>query len=293
MTSRSRPWRRNSGRLSAGKVGRDDLIPLQFSEKAEDFARFEALFAGRTAAEWRQLLAGTDFCCEVVSSLDEVFEDPQVRARDLVIPPEAGGPAVRRLGHPLRIEGGAWPQALPGARRAHRRAAPGDRRFRGRDSRPRSLRRHPPGPLRRPRVDAFLTAAENDLRRRARDYFRSLPDSSDTEGRPNWEQIRRLLAGGAGSRRSLPPSGCPPRRGRRDHRGGRVVAIRAWPDGLLSRRPGPRTVGPVGDRLCAFARLAGTADHVLEAGARARPGARARSPAASWAAARPRKAWPG
>jgi hypothetical protein len=38
--------------------------------------------------------------------------------------------------------------------------------------------------------------------------------------------------------------------------------------GLLTRRTGPRTADPVGDRLCAFARLAGAADHVLEAGAR-------------------------
>ena len=84
------------------KVGREDLIPLQFSERAEDFALFETLFAGRTAAEWREFLAGTDFCCEVVPTLDEVFADPQIAARDLVVPPGPGDPAVTRLGHPLR-----------------------------------------------------------------------------------------------------------------------------------------------------------------------------------------------
>ncbi|MBS1226703.1 MAG: Alpha-methylacyl-CoA racemase [Candidatus Aminicenantes bacterium] len=96
------------------KVGRDDLVPLQFSEKAEDLALFEALFAGRTAAEWREILAGTDFCCEVVSSLDEVFEDPQVRARNLVIPPAPGGPAVRRVGHPLRSRAEHGRKPCPG-----------------------------------------------------------------------------------------------------------------------------------------------------------------------------------
>jgi crotonobetainyl-CoA:carnitine CoA-transferase CaiB-like acyl-CoA transferase len=96
------------------KVGRDDLVPLQFSEKAGDLALFEALFAGRTAAEWREILAGTDFCCEVVSSLDEVFEDPQVRARNLVIPAGPGGPAVKRVGHPLRSRAEHGRKPCPG-----------------------------------------------------------------------------------------------------------------------------------------------------------------------------------
>lgn len=84
------------------KVGRDDLLPLQFSERSEDFALFEALFASRSAAEWREFLAGTDFCCGVVPTLEEVFADPQVGARGLVIPPRPDGPPVVRLGHPLR-----------------------------------------------------------------------------------------------------------------------------------------------------------------------------------------------
>lgn len=84
------------------KVGRDDLLPLQFSERPEDFALFEALFASRTAAEWREFLAGTDFCCGVVPTLEEVFADPQVAARGLVIPSLPSGPRVSRIGHPLR-----------------------------------------------------------------------------------------------------------------------------------------------------------------------------------------------
>ena len=84
------------------KVGRDDLLPLQFTERPEDFALFEALFASRTAAEWREFLAGTDFCCGVVPTIEEVFADPQVAARGLVIPSPPSGPRVSRLGHPLR-----------------------------------------------------------------------------------------------------------------------------------------------------------------------------------------------
>ncbi len=83
-------------------VGREDLLPLQFSERPEDFAKFEALFAGRAADEWKALLKGTDFCCEVVPSLGEALDDPQVRDRGLVISSPAGCPPVIRIGHPLR-----------------------------------------------------------------------------------------------------------------------------------------------------------------------------------------------
>ena len=96
------------------KVGRDDLLPLQFSEKPEDFALFEELFAGRTADEWAALLEGTDFCCDVVPTLGEVLEDRQIRHRGLVIPPAPGAPAVIRVGHPLRERAAADHGACPG-----------------------------------------------------------------------------------------------------------------------------------------------------------------------------------
>jgi crotonobetainyl-CoA:carnitine CoA-transferase CaiB-like acyl-CoA transferase len=96
------------------KVGRDDLLPLQFSEKPEDHALFEALFAGRTAAEWTALLEGTDFCCEVVPTLDEVLEDRQIRHRGLLVPPPPGAAGGPRVGHPLRDPAVAGAGACPG-----------------------------------------------------------------------------------------------------------------------------------------------------------------------------------
>jgi len=116
-------------------------------------------------------------------------------------------------------------------------------------------------------VDAFLTAAENDLRRRARDYFRSRRDTSGLEERPSWEKIRLDLAGGeTRDEAAVRPAALL----------GETVAIiegaascdPGLARGLLAWRTGPRTADPVWDRLCAFARLAGAADHVLEAGAR-------------------------
>jgi alpha-methylacyl-CoA racemase len=99
-------------RAFCGHMGRPDLLPLQFSEKPEDHAQLEALFAGRTAAEWQAFLAGTDFCCEVVPTLDEVLEAPQLKHRGLVIAAGPGEPPVIRLGHPLR-ERGAAPSPCP------------------------------------------------------------------------------------------------------------------------------------------------------------------------------------
>ena len=95
-------------------VARDDLLPLQFSEKPEDFALFEELFAGRTADEWAALLKGTDFCCEVVPSLGEALIDPQIAHRGLVIAPPPGEPGVIRVGHPLRDRHDDRIQACPG-----------------------------------------------------------------------------------------------------------------------------------------------------------------------------------
>ncbi|HOW86526.1 MAG TPA: CaiB/BaiF CoA-transferase family protein [Candidatus Aminicenantes bacterium] len=97
-----------------GAVGRDDLRPLQFSGKEEDLALFEALFAGRTAAEWTELLRATDCCCQVVPVLDEVLRDPHIRHRGLVIGPPPGGTGALRPGHPLRARDAADAGPCPG-----------------------------------------------------------------------------------------------------------------------------------------------------------------------------------
>jgi crotonobetainyl-CoA:carnitine CoA-transferase CaiB-like acyl-CoA transferase len=95
-------------------MGREDLLPLQFSERPEDFAAFEALFAGRTRDEWAQLLKATDFCCEVVPTLSEVLISPQAKHRGLVRDIRTGDQANILLGHPLRGSGTHEPAACPG-----------------------------------------------------------------------------------------------------------------------------------------------------------------------------------
>jgi alpha-methylacyl-CoA racemase len=95
-------------------VGRDDLLSLQFSERPEDFAALETLFAGRTRDEWGELLKTADFCCEVVPTLSEVLDAPQARHRGLVRDIRCGDQANILLGHPLRESRGYEPVACPG-----------------------------------------------------------------------------------------------------------------------------------------------------------------------------------
>ncbi len=77
-------------------VGREDLVPLGHAGGAEGArvrAEVAALFAARTQAEWVELLAGADVCCEPVLGLDEALAHPQARARGLatqVISPTEG-----------------------------------------------------------------------------------------------------------------------------------------------------------------------------------------------------------
>ena len=95
-------------------TGREDLLSLQFSERPEDFALLEALFAGRTRDEWAELLRAADFCCEIVPSLAEVLSNPQVTHRGLVIEMAADGHAYSLLGHPLRDRGEKERPSCPG-----------------------------------------------------------------------------------------------------------------------------------------------------------------------------------
>lgn len=94
-------------------TGRPDLLDRQFSEKFEDLAEIEALFASRSRDEWREFLKGTDFCCEVVSTLDEALTDPQARHRGIIQHTTTGGHPHLQVNHPLRAERGREPALCP------------------------------------------------------------------------------------------------------------------------------------------------------------------------------------
>jgi crotonobetainyl-CoA:carnitine CoA-transferase CaiB-like acyl-CoA transferase len=81
-------------------VERDDLVERQFEPVGSDAHReVEAVFAGRTRAQWEAFNDEHDCCLEPVLELGEALESELVRARRMVV--EVG--PVRLLGTPLKL----------------------------------------------------------------------------------------------------------------------------------------------------------------------------------------------
>jgi crotonobetainyl-CoA:carnitine CoA-transferase CaiB-like acyl-CoA transferase len=81
--------------------GREDLIEQQWSEPQRDtiLSFFRDAFRTKTLAEWMAELGEKDICFGPVNTIDDVFADPQVRHRGMVI--EDG--ATRTIGSPIKL----------------------------------------------------------------------------------------------------------------------------------------------------------------------------------------------
>ncbi len=87
-------------------LGREDFIPHEFNpeKRAEIHAFFEQTFKTRTRDEWFELLSKTDVCVGRMLTLDEVADDPQVRARKMIVELEAsGGRKVKQVGISVKL----------------------------------------------------------------------------------------------------------------------------------------------------------------------------------------------
>ena len=86
-------------------VGREDLVERQFEPVGSDVHRdVEAVFAGRTRAQWEAFNDEHDCCLEPVLALDEALESELVRARGMVVAVEQpGAGSVRLLGTPVKL----------------------------------------------------------------------------------------------------------------------------------------------------------------------------------------------
>ena len=92
-------------------IGREDLASRGYDREAR--AEVERVFASRTFAEWTAVGREGDFCLEPVREGGEVWDDGQLRSRELVFELAGGLPALRtpvRLGEPPRE-----PAPAPGA----------------------------------------------------------------------------------------------------------------------------------------------------------------------------------
>jgi crotonobetainyl-CoA:carnitine CoA-transferase CaiB-like acyl-CoA transferase len=69
-------------------VGREDLIPHEFAtgpKKDEVMADLRKMFLNKNRDEWFDILIEADTCIGKVLDIDEVFEDPQAKARQMVL----------------------------------------------------------------------------------------------------------------------------------------------------------------------------------------------------------------
>jgi crotonobetainyl-CoA:carnitine CoA-transferase CaiB-like acyl-CoA transferase len=99
-------------------IGVPEEADRGFAEGAQGeraIAAVQAVLMGRTRAEWREALDGLDVCVEPVLALDETFEHPQVRSREMRLDAGAGRPTAQ-TGFPIR---------LTGSPASFRRGAPG------------------------------------------------------------------------------------------------------------------------------------------------------------------------
>ncbi len=84
-------WRTGEGRI----VGRDELV-----------AQLAATMKTRTSADWIARLEGQGLPCGPINNYQQVFEEPQVRHRELrVALPRKDGGAVDTIASPLRLQG--------------------------------------------------------------------------------------------------------------------------------------------------------------------------------------------
>ena len=87
-------------------VGKKDLIPKQFiegEERTRIIEEIKTLFMTRTQKEWTDFVKKVDACCEPILTLDEVFQDPHVLHRKMLIEyehPIEG--KVRQVGNPIK-----------------------------------------------------------------------------------------------------------------------------------------------------------------------------------------------
>ena len=87
------------------ELKREDLIPHEFNpdKRAEIQAFFEQSFKTRTRDEWFEILSKTDICVGRMLTLDEVAENPQVKARKMIVEVDAGGRNVKQVGISVKL----------------------------------------------------------------------------------------------------------------------------------------------------------------------------------------------
>lgn len=93
------------------EIGRKDWIeeehfktnPNRVSNRSQLISLLDELFATRTVAEWLAVCEKANIPAARINTVEQVFQDSQVQARELVVTAEINGEAVSMLASPLRI----------------------------------------------------------------------------------------------------------------------------------------------------------------------------------------------
>jgi crotonobetainyl-CoA:carnitine CoA-transferase CaiB-like acyl-CoA transferase len=87
-------------------LGREDFVADQWAEgnrRDEMFRFFREKFRTKTLAEWRAELGELEICFGPVQRLDEVFADPHLRHRGMIVDVEVPGGRSVTLGTPIKL----------------------------------------------------------------------------------------------------------------------------------------------------------------------------------------------
>ncbi len=101
-------------------LGREDLIPHQFEpapKKDEMFEELQKIFRTKSRDEWFEVLTRADVPVGKVLSIEEVFSDPHVLHRRMIMEiehPRHG--KIKQIGFPIKLSDTPWQVRIPPAR---------------------------------------------------------------------------------------------------------------------------------------------------------------------------------
>jgi crotonobetainyl-CoA:carnitine CoA-transferase CaiB-like acyl-CoA transferase len=87
-------------------LGRPHYAALQYApwpEQQQIFADLDALFASRTMDEWLAFFGEAEVCVGPVLDLAEAYDDPQLRARGMIVETDTPSGPKRYIGPPIKL----------------------------------------------------------------------------------------------------------------------------------------------------------------------------------------------
>jgi crotonobetainyl-CoA:carnitine CoA-transferase CaiB-like acyl-CoA transferase len=79
--------------------------PKRVENRETLIPQLDALFATRTVAEWLAICEQAGVPAGPINTVDQVFEDPQVKARNMLLEGQLDGEKIRMLASPMKVAG--------------------------------------------------------------------------------------------------------------------------------------------------------------------------------------------